>query len=1357
MDTSEVPVNSIGRTIWTVWGYLTGAVARYLRPEVTNEGNQNVYSEPEDTVLRSTIKQLDGQVKEIAEKEQGEKNYKRNDENTGAVKCLLPEAIVVNEDNNTLDFDTTIKQRYNAAMWCPEGETVIPDVQGNIENEQKQPKSDARIKKEPTDASLAPYPCNKKTGIKTEQELKETEDIEVKDGHNEDTKEESDHYNEDDGETCVMKTEDLDGIEVTIQPVPYGRDQQQKKLINKMDYIETEDTRTEHAKEKMDQTVTKKKFAFKDQERAENDNDEESESPENDEDLLAMWSPDTGHNQEGEIIIPDVQENIENEQKQTKCDARMNKEPSDASFAPYACNKKTGIKTEQELKETEEIEQKDGHNEDTKEESDHYNEDDGETCVMKTEDLDGTEVTIQSVPYGLDQQQKKLINKMDYIETEDTRTEHAKEKMDQTVTKKKIACKDQERAENDNDEESESPENDEDLLAMWSPDTGHNQEGEIIIPDVQENIENEQKQTKCDARMNKEPSDASLAPYACNKKTGIKTEQELKETEEIEQKDGHNEDTKEESDHYNEDDGETCVMKTEDLDGTEVTIQSVPYGLDQQQKKLINKMDYIETEDTRTEHAQEKMDQTVTKKKIACKDQERAENDNDEESESPENDEDLLAMWSPDTGHNQEGEIIIPDAQENIENEQKQTKCDAHVEKEPSDGSLAPYACNKKTGIKTLIETEDTRREYTQEKMDQNVTKKKIACKDQKRTENDNNEESKSLENDEDLLAKLVCSTEDETDLPKPFEMEKLRVKETSLENIKTEGIQTPESQEGIFSKNVVQMPETKGTNEQNKQGHEQHTWEDNCELVDIFSMKEASEKKLKMVETLPRLSKQTFEENVTFNELDPKTTTDVKEGVNKTFDASEDIMQSDSFEFTLSSMLVEATEIEQDLKTPISSMELSTKQIQTLKEMAKFTLKECAEVRTELLVETMKRQIDSEDKLEDFMTANQADNEIFELSTTLNTISESLIKGKGDSSVEINGKERNAEDTPDVTEEKTELIMVLQDNSERHTEKLENMEAEVRLLAEADALESVESLDEMMNQILKETIEMENKFIQELELSSGTSCNDEFQRPTSSALLLEDERGLLGDTVENLVEMVEAGIYEAVNKQKDQHNVSSPECEPTDANRGFKQLEKNTVGETLFRCNEGMSEINRPGLKRRFDDKSKDLPKVKSSLVECSTTADLNVQQSSLDFSVQKSRIAVKNPLVRPPKDPRKLLNKTSMEPALPKPPPCGLLKGRHGVAVSVQSKGVIGFKLPGMVTELHTLRKTEFGSKVREEEKAESTQQKEKSVAETENSVKQEQASLKPKWTPPKHPGMGSPLMMAELKSKLKMPPKK
>ncbi|XP_051959418.1 uncharacterized protein si:ch211-136m16.8 isoform X2 [Xyrauchen texanus] len=192
--------------------------------------------------------------------------------------------------------------------------------------------------------------------------------------------------------------------------------------------------------------------------------------------------------------------------------------------------------------------------------------------------------------------------------------------------------------------------------------------------------------------------------------------------------------------------------------------------------------------------------------------------------------------------------------------------------------------------------------------------------------------------------------------------------------------------------------------------------------------------------------------------------------------------------------------------------------------------------------------------------------------------------------------------------------------------------------------------------------------------------------------------------------------------------------------------------------------------IKRRFDDVSKDVPEVKieeenSPLTDWSTTVDLDVQalkDSSLDFSVQKSRIAVKNPLVRPPKDHRKLVFKASVEPSfLPKPQPCSLLKAGQGIAVSVPSKGVIGFKLPGKGAVMPALIKTEFGKKAKEEGEAESQmlgqeQVWQKSVAVKEDSVKQELASLKPKWTPPRHPGMGIPVMMAELKGKLKKPVK-
>ncbi|KAI5103108.1 hypothetical protein C0J45_6689, partial [Silurus meridionalis] len=82
----------------------------------------------------------------------------------------------------------------------------------------------------------------------------------------------------------------------------------------------------------------------------------------------------------------------------------------------------------------------------------------------------------------------------------------------------------------------------------------------------------------------------------------------------------------------------------------------------------------------------------------------------------------------------------------------------------------------------------------------------------------------------------------------------------------------------------------------------------------------------------------------------------------------------------------------------------------------------------------------------------------------------------------------------------------------------------------------------------------------------------------------------------------------------------------------------------------------------------------------------------SSLDFTVQKSKIAVKNPLVRPPKDPRSLINMTSVEPLIPpRPLQPSFPKKSHIEGASVPSKGVIGFKLPGLGAGFPALRKTE------------------------------------------------------------------
>lgn len=73
------------------------------------------------------------------------------------------------------------------------------------------------------------------------------------------------------------------------------------------------------------------------------------------------------------------------------------------------------------------------------------------------------------------------------------------------------------------------------------------------------------------------------------------------------------------------------------------------------------------------------------------------------------------------------------------------------------------------------------------------------------------------------------------------------------------------------------------------------------------------------------------------------------------------------------------------------------------------------------------------------------------------------------------------------------------------------------------------------------------------------------------------------------------------------------------------------------------------------------------------------------MDFTAQKSKIAVKNPLVRPPKDPRVLINMASVEPLTPpRPAQPGFLKKSHVESASVPSKGVVGFKLPGELEDL-------------------------------------------------------------------------
>ncbi|KAI4897527.1 hypothetical protein NFI96_018363 [Prochilodus magdalenae] len=221
---------------------------------------------------------------------------------------------------------------------------------------------------------------------------------------------------------------------------------------------------------------------------------------------------------------------------------------------------------------------------------------------------------------------------------------------------------------------------------------------------------------------------------------------------------------------------------------------------------------------------------------------------------------------------------------------------------------------------------------------------------------------------------------------------------------------------------------------------------------------------------------------------------------------------------------------------------------------------------------------------------------------------------------------------------------------------------------------------------------------------------------------------------------------------------------------------------------NANIQERSRPALKRGSEKMTRDEEDGLSGSGSWAATDLLPHQVSSLDCTVQKSKLAVKNPLVRPPKDPRTLINMASVEPLAPARPSQpgllrlgqgvplpglqkgvplpGLQKGvplpglQKGVPLPGLQKGVIGFKLPGLGAGLPVLRKTDAGKKLRDEEETESAStQTETSDSQTEpkeDCVKQEQPATKPKWTPPRHPGMGGPLMMSELKSKLKKPAK-
>ncbi|XP_035853253.1 uncharacterized protein si:ch211-136m16.8 isoform X2 [Sander lucioperca] len=150
-----------------------------------------------------------------------------------------------------------------------------------------------------------------------------------------------------------------------------------------------------------------------------------------------------------------------------------------------------------------------------------------------------------------------------------------------------------------------------------------------------------------------------------------------------------------------------------------------------------------------------------------------------------------------------------------------------------------------------------------------------------------------------------------------------------------------------------------------------------------------------------------------------------------------------------------------------------------------------------------------------------------------------------------------------------------------------------------------------------------------------------------------------------------------------------------------------------------------------------------RAEVAEQPTTKDLmEVDTAVLDFTVQRSRISVKNPRVRPPKDPRSLLHKPSVDPT-----PSSHLSAKVLTGVPLKGLG-IGIKLPGLGAGFPVLKKTQ---RVVSDECSPETLSQETKPEEKSDAPKQDEAQPKPKWMTPRHPGFGNPLM-SELKTKLK-----
>ncbi|XP_059386399.1 putative leucine-rich repeat-containing protein DDB_G0290503 [Carassius carassius] len=1217
----------------------------------------------------------------------------------------------------------------------------------------------------------------------TVQNLEEIGQHEQNDGDNED-KEECDQNPED--EECAMESEDLDNADVIVQSELHGKNVEQEMQISMMDYAAKEGIGGfKHSDEHPIDEKEKQTVDQMDQEKTENDEEQgtesqvqdvrKSEDPDNT-DIVVQCEQDVEHENQinneckESVTAHELEETGKIEQKYGD---NEDKEERDQNHEVEKCakNRKDAYKTEVMVQFVQSIEQEkqintadhgetegiagfkhaDKHlieeNENNLDQEDQENDEEQgfESQVQdlqKSEDPDNADVMVQSELYGQDVEQDKLINLMDHGETGGFggfkhSDEHPIDEKENNLDKE-----DQEKIENDEEQElesqvqdlrqSEDPDNT-DIVVQCEQDVeqenqintvdqeetegiaGFKHADEHVFDETEEQIVDQKDQEKTENDEDQEtesqvqdmlPQLGYLTKYsdeiAYNSKNDVEemmsetrgateqdkeneTVQNLEEIGQLEQNDGDNED--EECDQNIED--EECAMESEDLDNTDVIVQSELHGQDVEQERQISMMDHGETGGFGGfKHSDEHPIDEKEKQTVDQMDQEKTENDEEQGTESQVQDVLPQQDYFPEEADGlakPERLKAVEKYSDEIDEFSKEGLEEVLLETEQDEDTTESKQDTTKYEVMESVETLQRVSEELSEKKAPNVELKMTILVD---------EFFETVNTLEDtLLSDSKLDTSENTP-----EMGT----GSSVVAIKTEGM--------VSDRIVFKFPGELRKGPETDLGCFE---EIQTTLHDLQTLaEEQAEREAVVVCSVEHLE------------------------------------------------TMKAVETKKDIETLIESLGSTESHAHQEIDKTTFSHKEHVELRTELIEETIDTKISSEvEEAEPTMKEDQSSvirnvslqsHELLEFKEgeckssvgTMDRFNESSVSEIAGTAEIKHLAEEQTDVKPVLTRSLSPAVFLeetvhLQGVSERCTEEQEILEA---------ALEYVEGIT---NQVLKDMLEREVNVVQETESLARPSTEEtgdaEYKGPaqcvSADAFVLEEEGKSLGETMESKEEMEVETTSNEVLKQ-------TTECETTETDGRRDQTQKVIAGETVLSSHEDLMEVSRSGMKRGFDQVSKDLAEVKAK-----GKFDLYLQafeESSLDFTIQKSRIAVKNPLVRPPKDPRSLLFKVSVEPLVSQPSPRG-----QKIQVSIPSKGVTGFKLPGLGAGLPVLRKTDFGKKAREGGAAERTlQPQQESVAVTEDSVKQEQVPAKPKWTPPRHPGMGSPFMMAELKNKLKKP---